>query len=287
MPGILPALSLTLVATCCFGTATFLASKSAKDLGAIQTLFLFQLLGIPAFLFLFPFAPSSVHVQLVPILVIGIYQGLCMILWFYALKVGNVSIVSPVSEVYSLISVALGVVFLHESVGLLRFGGIGLVFIGVVLLGINFAELKKTKSIALYKGIVPALLYAVGVAIFFFFSVIAARQSGWFVSALGIRSAIVGVAFVILLAQKTQWREMVQNISWGWIGTAGMLDAIGFALFSLASTFSQVSYVTVVISAQSVVTVILSYFFFKEKLKFYQVVGLVGVVLGLVFLQLH
>lgn len=287
MQVVLSALLLSLIATFCFGTATFLSSKAAKDLGALQALFLFQLLGMPAFLFLFPFAPSHVHIQLTPLVLLGIFQTFCMLLWFYALKIGNVSIVSPVSEVYSLISVLLGIVFLHESVGVLRFAGIGFIFFGVLLLGVELGKFRTTRPISLYKGIVPALIYAVGLAVFFFFSALSARQNGWFVSAMGIRFTIVVTSFLLLLQQGKNFKTIFKKVPWIWITVAGLIDAVGFALFSLALTNAAVSYVTVFVSAQSVITVILAYFFFKEKLQFYQLVGLAGVVVGLIFIQFH
>lgn len=280
-------LLLSLAATCCFGIATFLSSKIAKGLGPLQTLFLFQLCGMPALFLLLPFAPQHVQVQWMPLILLGVFQTCNMLIWFYALKVGNVSIVSPVSEVYPLISVVLGVISLHETVGVMRVFGIGLIFSGVLLVGIQLDQLRKTKTVALYKGITPALVYAMGLAIFVFLAVLSARTNGWFVSAFGIRGVIVIVSLVFLLVQKTTLKQIVSNVPWVWVLSAGMIDAIGFSLFSLASVHADVSYVAVISSAQSLVVVMLAYLFYKERLKLYQVVGLFAVVAGLVVLQLR
>lgn len=280
-------LLLALSATFCFGLGVFLSSKVAKGLGPVQTLFLFQLFGMPALFLFLPFAPQHMHVQWIPLILLGIFQALNMLIWFYALKVGNVSIVSPVSEVYSLISVVLGVIFLHETVGFIRIVGIGLIFSGVILLGIQLDQLRKTKTVSLYKGITPAFIYAIGLAVFIFFSVLSARTNGWFISAFGLRGVIVMCTLVLLLLQGKTFKSIFHNIPWAWIVSAGMVDAIGFSVFSLASVHTDVSYLAVISSAQSLVVVVLAYLFYKERLKLYQIVGLFAVVAGLIFLQLH
>ncbi|HSD98142.1 MAG TPA: DMT family transporter [Patescibacteria group bacterium] len=281
------ALFLSLFATICFGAATFLSSKSAKDMGSLQTLFFFQLLGLPADLLLLPFAPRTVHIDLLPIILVGLYMTVSMLVWFYALKVGNVSIVSPATESYSLLSVLLGIFFLHESVGILKGIGIILIFVGVLCIGLNFSSLKKSKRVEFYTGIPLAFLYAILLAVFYLFTTFLARTDGWFVTAFGLRVVIIIGSFVLLILQGKSFKQIFSHVPWAWIGAAGFLDGLGFSIFTLALTFSQVSYVAVIASTQSLVTVFLAYFFYKERLKLYQIVGLVGVIVGLIFLQLH
>lgn len=284
---LLTALFLSLFATVCFGSAIFLTSQSAKKMDPVRTGFLFQLTGMPAAFLLLPFAPHVTHIAYIPIILIGIYQTFAMLLWYYALRVGNVSLVSSVGELYSLLSVLLGVIVLHETIGVYRFFGIALMFGGGILVGFNWSEFKKNRKGSLHKGVVPALIYSGLLAVFFLFAAISARENGWFVSAFGIRATIVAVSLVILLLQKKNIVDIFKNVPWKWIATAGMIDGVGFGVFSLALTLSQVSYVTMITSGASIVTILLAYIFLKEKLLLYQLIGVVGVVIGLLFLQLH
>src|SRR5574338_611300 len=210
-----------------------------------------------------------------------------MLVCFYTLKVGNVSIVSPATESYSLLSALLGIFFLHESVGVLKGVGIILIFIGVLLIGVDLVALKKSKRVEFYTGIPLAFLYAVILAVFYLFTAFLARSDGWFVTAFGLRVVIIAGSFLLLLFQKKSITQIFNNVPWMWIGVAGFLDGLGFSVFTLALTFSQISYVAVIASTQSLITVILAYMFYKERLQLYQVVGLIGIVAGLIFLQLH
>lgn len=266
-----------------FGIAWFLAAISSKKIGALRALFLFQLVGIPFFVFLIPYASFNFSINsLFAVLVLGVYEAIIMMVIFHAMEIGNVSVVGPIIDSYGLFALPLSILFINEQITLFKVFAAFLIFIGVVLLSIN----KSKKNLNLHKGVIPALVGALGTAIYFIFVGILARQVGWFLNALVIRVGISAVLFFVLIFRKTDFKKLFSNNIWKILIPAAVLDVIGFSLFNASVLQSKISYATVIISAQSFIIVLLSWWFLKERLKIYQIVGLFAVVLGLVILSL-
>ena len=267
----------------CFGVAWFLAAVSSKKLGAFKSLFLFQLVGIPFFIFLIPFANFNFSINsLYGVLALGLYEALIMMVIFHATEIGNVSVVGPIIDSYGLFALPLGILFLNEQITLFKAFAAFLIFIGVILLSIKASK----KNLNIHKGVMPALVGALGTAIYFIFVGVLARQVGWFINALVIRIGISIVLFFVLIFRKTDFKKLFSNNIWKILIPAALLDVIGFSLFNASVLQSKISYATVIISAQSFIIVLLSWWFLKERLKIYQIVGLFAVVLGLVILSL-
>ncbi|MFS8159403.1 MAG: EamA family transporter, partial [Candidatus Roizmanbacteria bacterium] len=116
-----------------YGIAFFLLARTSKSIGALRSTFIFQLVGIPFFIFAFPFGqvPSISLNYLAPVLV-GIADAFVYIVFLHALKVGKVSIVSPIIDTYALFTFILGAVFLHESVVPMKVIGSILIVLGLV-----------------------------------------------------------------------------------------------------------------------------------------------------------
>jgi len=274
---------LSFLAMLCFGVAWFLAAVSSKKLGAFKSLFLFQLVGIPFFVFLIPFASFNFSINsLYGVLALGLYEALIMMVIFHATEIGTVSVVGPIIDSYGLFALPLGILFLNEQITLFKTLAAFLIFIGVVLLSLNTYK----KSLNVHKGVLPALIGAFGTAIYFIFVGVLARQVGWFINALVIRIGISIVLFFVLIFRKTDFKKLFSNNIWKILIPAALLDVIGFSLFNVSVLQSKISYATVIISAQSFIIVLLSWWFLKERLKIYQIIGLFAVVLGLVILSL-
>lgn len=279
-------LFLSLGAMAAGGFTWLFATKATRNMGPLKSMFLFQLIGVPLFLFLLPFAPQGIHINSLTISLIGFFETFVLLLLFYALQIGEASVVVPVVNFYALVAAILGIVFLHESVYLFKIIGMVAILIGVVLIGLRLQDLRK-KSAKLYKGIVPAFFMAIGSGVYFYFVTISARESGWFATALGIRVVISIMCFILLLIRGEKLGSMFKGITWKFLLPAAAFDVVSFSLYNIAVSTSEVSYVSVIYSTQVVITVGLAYIFLKERLNKLQLLGLGIVVAGLIFLQLR
>ncbi|AKM78994.1 MAG: hypothetical protein UX85_C0004G0002 [Candidatus Beckwithbacteria bacterium GW2011_GWB1_47_15] len=279
---------LAFIAMVSLGVGWFFAARSSKDMDPLASMFMFQLVGIPFFLLLLPWAPAGFNSGLwLPIFLVGVYETFVMLLLFYTMRIGDISVVFPITTGgYALVAFVLGWLFLHETTSLARILGMLLVILGIVLVSAKTTKEKIRQKTGLKKGALPAMLVAVGTGLYLFLVGLVARGSSWFVTALGIRIAISLTALMLLLVKRVSLKKLWQGVVWQWILPAAFLDVLGFSFYNMVVVQAEVSYATIMISAQSLITVLLGYFVLKEQVVRRQWAGIFLAIGGLVILQL-
>jgi len=204
-------------------------------------------------------------------------------LYFYALKIGKLAIVVPISQANVLVTIGLAVIFLQDVIYPLKVFGIVAIVVGVIFLGFNLKSIDNTLS--LYKGVFPALISSIGLGLFAFFLSISSRINGWYYTSLGVRIIIPSTVLVILCVQKRNIIKIFTHVPWKWVIPAGFFDVLGFSLLNFALARYEVSYVAAILTAAPVVSTSLAMIFLKEKLQLYQWIGFLLVLGGIVSLN--
>ncbi|HUD20425.1 MAG TPA: DMT family transporter [Patescibacteria group bacterium] len=278
---------LAIISTIGFGTTTICTTKVTRKVGAIASLFLYQLVGIPLFLFLIPLMPKTPSsISLWPLFALGAFDAFSYLLFMIATKVGEVSILGTIIQFYMVVTTLLGVVFLHESFHLYKILGLILIFAGIVLFGLQLSG-KNIKSVKILQGVPLAFISSIGVGIYLFFVAIVTRTDGWFLTALVIRIAITITTGILLLFQRISINRLIKETPWKAVGLAAVLDVIAFSVYNIAVGRYEVSSVTMVVATQPVVMVILANKLFGERLSRRQIIGFCIILAGLISLQLH
>lgn len=286
LPMNLTGLALALLSTIGFGTVTVLVTQSTRKIGPIASLFLYEALGIPLFLFLIPMMPTTpVRANIWPIMIVGILFSFVYLLFLHAAKIGTLAIVGPINQLYMVITTILSVLFLHEPFSLWKGTGMFFVFAGVVLLGLQLP--RKKKSFQLLASVPYALVSAVGTGLYLYAIAILSRTNGWFLNALFIRIAISATTFVVLLFRHFNFSILRKNIPWKNLLLAASFDVMAFSLYNYTIAHYEVSTITIITATQSAVIVLLSWKLLKERLNKQQVVGFFVILAGLVSLQLR
>lgn len=279
-------LLIALVPLFSFGFSNFLSSRASKKMGALQSAFLFQFLGIPWLLLTIPFVPIPANINYLYLITIGIFQTLVMCLFFYALKIGDVSIISPIVCADVLVSVFLATILFHEPVTLPKIISMLVVLTGVILISTQIKVIKKLKSVSINRGVIPAIIATIGMGIFGYLCGVGSRENGWFYTTFIIRITIsLATLFIILIKHNTISR-IFKDMSWKWITLSAFFDVIGFSAFNYAIIHNELSYVSIIIAGAPFVTVVLARIFTDERLRFYQIAGLFMIVTGIVFIYL-
>lgn len=277
---------LAFISTIGFGTTTICTTKVTRKVGAIASLFLYQLIGIPLFLFLMPIMPKTASISLWPLFALGAFDALSYLLFMYSTKIGEVSILGTIMQFYMVVTTLLGVVFLHESFHIYKILGLIFIFAGIILFGFQLSG-KNLKSIKIFRGVPFAFFSSIGVGIYLFFVAVVTRTDGWFMTALIIRIAIVMTTGILLFFQKIDVRQLIKDTPWKAAGLAAILDVIAFSVYNIAVGRYEVSSVTMVVATQPVVMVILANKLFGERLSRRQLIGFFIILAGLISLQLH
>ena len=90
---------------------------------------------------------------------------------------------------------------------------------------------------------------------------------------------------MILCVQKRNIIKIFTHVPWKWVVPAALFDVLGFSLLNVALARYEVSYVAAILTAAPVVSTSLAMIFLKEKLQFYQWIGFLLVLGGIVSLN--
>src|SRR5437016_3233837 len=105
------ALIISLIPMVSWGIMWALVTKATRKMEAFQSQLLFQLTGIPMLLVLLLFFPHITGKLNVPIIIVGlgVLETFVLTLYFYALQIGELAVLGPISKAYLLVTVFLAV----------------------------------------------------------------------------------------------------------------------------------------------------------------------------------
>ena len=270
----------------------FYLTKLTREMGdVVVAQFVFQLAGIPMLLVIFPFVSASpvAGVGGLSLLIgLGILTTFSFTLYLHALKIGNLAVIAPLQNARVLITVALAVIVLKETVSPLRALGIVGVLIGVILLAIKLKSGVSLRGAEFYRGVLPAAIAITGLGFYQFFGSISARWNDWYYTSLVIRIVIptaIGAMFLVT-GKWREWRAILRMTPWRLVAVASFLDVVGFSSFNFAVSRYDVSYVSVIVSASPAVSVLFAVTYLHERLSLHQKIGLALAVAGVAVLNI-
>lgn len=278
---------LAIIATIGFSMVVPMVATSTKKVGAVATMFLFQSIGIPFFIFLVPIMPpipTETHIPL--IMGIGALFTFIYILFLHATRIGSVAVVGTVNQLFMVVTTVLGVLLLNESFTLWKLIGLLLTFTGILLLSTK-RHTKGIRSVQVLAGVPHAIISAIGTGVYLFSIAMTSRSDGWFITALFIRVAIAITSGIILIVRQYNFSSLPGNAPWKLLVFASMCDVAAFSIYNYAIAQYEVSTITIITASQSAFIALFSWKFLKEHLTMQQVLGLFVVLGGLISLRLQ
>ena len=194
------------------------------------------------------------------------------IVFYRGLARGLVSIVSPVSAGYVVVTALLSAVFLHETIGIDRW-----LLILVILAGIALASMRG-RSRATLSGVAHGLIAMTVMGIAFTLWKPMVDVAGAYLAVVSVRVISAGMLGGFLAAMRAPWSPF-RNGAGVFVLVAALLDSVGFIVFNLGIERNPVSLIIPVAAAYPVVTVALAWVLLKERLARPQVAG-IAIVLG-------
>ena len=286
-------LLLGLGAALMWGLTDVCAAIAGQRLGSLRVLATSQLAGVAALIVLaialgegLPTDPG--------VIVAGVLVGLggagAYLSFFTALRIGPLSVVSPIAAAYGGLTVILAVIIRGESLSLGQAAGAALATIGVVLAGLVFdGGLRSARVVG--RGVAFAMVALVLFAVMTLGSAAVIDISGWLPLILLARVTQVIVGWSLLgigLGLRPRWMgpllEAPQPPSTRALGiavTAGLLDVVGLISFAIGLERSETWLVGLASSFGPAVAVIVAVAFLGERLRPTQWLGLAGIAAGL------
>ncbi|MGQ9788269.1 MAG: EamA family transporter [Candidatus Hadarchaeaceae archaeon] len=275
-----------LVAMMCWGIADFFAARAIRKAGVLRTLVWAQTVGLLVLItiaFLIGLAVPSFY-TLVIILLTGVLNVVACLSFYRGLHVGKVSIISPVSASWVVVTVILSLVILGETLSQLQTIGVVLTISGVLLASFKSRELLRLRLGSLSAGVQFAVISMLAWGVHYIFIDFLIGELGWFLPVLSVKTVTV---LSLLLYSGFANRDLSYPKSvFPMVVAIGLLEATAFTAYGagVASQFTAI--VAPVAATFPVVTIILARIFFKEMVEVNQRIGIGAVLTGLVLLSI-
>lgn len=290
-------LELGLIAALCWGSTDVSAAIAGRRLGSLRVAAIVQVTSLIVIVVICliqgSWFPSRLDDILISI-VTGVVAAGAYLSFFTALRIGPLSVVSPVVAAYGGLTVLLAVLVRGETLTLVQAVGAALATIGVILTGLVSDGGWRNARVA-GKGIGFAI---VALVCFAFLTIGLAgpiRSAGWLPVLLVARIANAATVFTVLVVVYTFRPRAAAPLLSGSTDrvpgllvvavlaavAGGALDIAGFVAFAIGLEQAPAWIVGLASSFGPVVSVIVAIVLWHEKLQPSQWLGLAGIGLGL------
>lgn len=213
----------------------------------------------------------------------GIATGASWLCYFKALQLGDVNKVAPIDKSSTILTMILAILFLHESLTLLKL--LAILFIG---LG-TYLMIEKKETTPVKKSSSLWLIYAFGSAIFASLTAILGKVGIEGVeSNLGtaIRTIVVLImAWIVVFFTNKQYEfKSIDRKSWIFLILSGFATGGSWLCYYRALQDGPASVVVPIDKLSILLTIAFSYLFLKERLTKKSSLGLFLMVIGILSL---
>ncbi len=274
-----------------FGIAGFILKFGAFRVYSVPYILLGLYLSGALGFFVYGIISQQLEISLKLLLagsIVGIGSTAGNILFMKALRVGPVSLTSPVVNLNIVFIVAMSMLVYSESPDFLEIIGIGLVIVFVSILPVDPNEKISILDRKWYG------LVSIAVVLFFF------RNGGLKITEeLGMNNTMVlfygyflGIIWSWILTRRTEKTTLLhikpEARRYGLLSglAAGIFSFGGMQLYASALADGPASIVSPVFASNSLITGILAIVFLKERLSRVQIIAVVGILSGIMLLRI-
>jgi drug/metabolite transporter (DMT)-like permease len=293
LPGIPLGLAYGLGAAGLWGLTDVAATFAGRRIGSLKVLVASHLVGVAVLAgvaavlgLTVPTAPRL----LATIVAVGLAGTGAYLCFFTALRIGPLSVVSPITAAYGGLTVVLAVIFRGESLTGGQALGAAAATAGVVFAGLHFDHGLRSPRIV-GRGVVFALGALVLFAVMTVGSASLIDEAGWLPVMLLSRATSTVAALALLGVALTAGRRRLAPMldanfpaaprAWLFAGTAGLLDVVGLVSFGIGLERAETWLVGLTSSFGPAVAVLVAVAFLGERLRPSQWLGLAAIGVGL------
>jgi len=281
-------IALGLAAALSWGLADYVAARAVRMTGTVRVVVGFHVLAtvLLAALVLATGALDGVGLDDLPLFVIlGVLGWGSYVAFYAALRIGPISIVSPIVSGYAAVTVLLAVVVLGERLSTVELAAIVVSLAGVVLVSIDVRAVGHPGR-ARALGVVLAMATMAVIGAFVFGVSYRTDELGWLAPIFLAR----GFTLVFLLGHARFTRSLgardQRPVVLGVIAALAVLDTVGYVCFNIGTTHEQTAIVAAATAPYALVPVAMGVALLHERPARSQWAGIALVLVGLVVLGL-
>lgn len=213
--------------------------------------------------------------------------GLFGLLLFYrALALGPIAVVSPIGAAYVAVAVLLAVVFLGERLSAAQAIAIGVITLGIVLTGTDGRTLARALARPL-PGVWPAFMAMISFGGWAALMAHATRVQDGLATILLQRAVSVALTFAILALLRRRVALRMSGATFAIVLVTGTFDTLANVFYVLGVQSGFVAIVATASGVYPLITALLAFTVLGERLAPNQYVGIAVLLAGLVMLGLN
>lgn len=282
---------LGILSAICWGLADFLAAKASKKYSPDATELWGTLIGSVLFSVIFIFSRGHLAWSSLGIIyaaIGGILFSVGYMTFYRGLKIGPVSIVSPVGSAYPLVTLLFVLLIFRTSLTFGEVIGVLVTVVGIVLASEISGSIRKKKAISsgFKLALMTFLLWGIAFALF-----------GRSVSLMGWQKAtlidfwaswiFIFIWLIVTLGKKFRRHIKLPIVTNPLVFGNGLLLLIGWVVFAYGLSRSSTSAVITAIAATyPALTIFLSLKYLGEKKKLVPLIGAVVTLAGVIILSI-
>ncbi len=282
-----------LAAALCFGVGDFLVQPLTRERGWMPAVLGVQIVSVIALLVaaLIWHGPLELARLDATVLMLGTINTLGIVALYRAFEVGKLSLVSPIAGSMGAFTLVFAWIA-GESPALIVLPGLAAVLLGIGMAGIAPREHGgESKKVGRALGVGWALLSAVGFGWVFFRLGSLADAIGPAWAILGLRLVAIPWLLVVARAMRIRLRNApdpaAPRPSRGLLVAVAILDSGGLIALSLGSSeHGSVAIAAVLASAFPVVTILLAFVRLRERLAWWQWIGVTAILMGVLWITI-
>ena len=266
--GVLSAISI--------GIADLITIGLARTIGLVSTGLWEKLLAVLIVTpyFLFTSSGSKIIFEHWDLLVLlGLINILTYLVLIRSLQIGPVSVIAPLTTLFSIVSLGLAYLFLDERLTYSQVIVIGVALIGAVVTVFKPGKFNLVSS-NLTTGVLLGLLGTLVIGTQFFLQGTISKQVGWFLGVyFPLIFSIFGFIPISFYKREIPWQKLNFRI-FGLLLLTSSMKIGGFFLFARGAELGSIGMVSVGTTAYPVIPILAGVLLYKERLVHTQVIGI-------------
>ena len=258
------------------GIADLITIGVARKIGLVSTGLWEKLLAVLIVTpyFLFTSSGSDIIFEHWDLLVIlGFINLITYLVLIRSLQIGPVSVIAPLTTLFSIVSLGLAYLFLDERLTYSQVIVIGVALIGAVVTVFKPGKFNLVSS-SLTTGVLLGLLATLVVGTQFFLQGTVSKQVGWFLGVyFPMMFSIFGFILISFYKREIPWQKLNFSI-FGLLLLTSSMKIGGFFLFARGAELGSIGMVSVGTTAYPVIPILAGVLLFKERLVYTQVIGI-------------
>ncbi len=276
-----------LIAMLGLGLNAALAKVPVLKIGGRKTIFFRNACtSLLLFILLLPSVPvTNFSLAYILIAFFIAFIGYIPLLTFYkALKLGKVGVVTPISNSSVVFTILFSIIFFREYMSLTRLSSILLIIMGIIMISLNFKDMKNSQLFKISSGIPYALITCLLWGVVFFLFKIPVMVLGPILTSFIVEFGIMILSGISLAISKIRFSVPDKRILIH-IFFVALFGSVGNLFFNMGIEIADVSIVAALTFSNPWIATLYGKFVYKEKLTIPQYVAILLILTGIVLMS--